>query len=68
MLDYLYRKSDRVVSMQHRNLKQYPNASKKFDTRITNTIFDEMRTARNIAIVKKAYPKAGTVRIGRKAA
>lgn len=54
--------------MQYREMKQYPKASRKFDTRITNTIFDDMRTRRNIALVKKCYPKAGSVRIGGKAA
>jgi hypothetical protein len=53
--------------MQYRDMKQYPQASKRFDTRITAQIFADLRTARNIAVVKKAYPKAG-IRIGQKAA
>jgi hypothetical protein len=53
--------------MQHRNLKQYKNASKCFDSRILATVFADMRTARNIAVMKKAYPKCG-YRVGQKAA
>lgn len=53
--------------MQHRDMKQYPNASKKFDTRITAQIFEDMRSRRNIAVMKKAYPKPN-YRVGQKAA
>lgn len=53
--------------MQYRNMKHYPGASRKFDTRITEQVFQQMRTARNIAVMKKAYPKLG-YRVGQKAA
>lgn len=53
--------------MQHRNMKQNRYASKKFDTRITAEVFAAMRTARNIAVMKKAYPKVG-YRVGTRAA